>query len=100
MIALFEFGNKKLVYVGTQHNNKERLAPKSFDAINHCLDNFKVDCVVTECEHSKTLADWKACIGAPGMNELIYAPYVVNQKNIPYVFADSDEKEMFADVVQ
>lgn len=100
MVAVFQFEDKKLIYVGTRHNTKDRPAPESFDAMNYCFDNFAIDCVVTECEHSKTLDDWRSSIGKPGMNELIYAPYIGNLKNIPYVFADSDEKDWFTDIVK
>lgn len=100
MVAVFQFDDKMLIYVGTRHNTKDRPAPESFDAINYCFDNFIIDCVVTECEHSKTLADWESGIGKPGMNELIYAPYIASLQQIPYIFADSDEWDWFADVVK
>ena len=99
LVAVFEFGDKKLVYVGTRHNHKDHMMSGSFDAINYCFDNFKIDCVVTECESTRTLADFEACIGTPDMNELIYAPYIGNLKNIPYVFADSSRKDWLADVL-
>lgn len=100
MIAVFEFGGKKLVYVGTQHNRKDHPAPRSYDAINYCFDNFKIDCVVTECDHTKTLDYWIPRMNRPGANELIYAPYLGSKQNIPYIFADSSDKDWVADVLK
>ena len=52
MLAVFEFDDKKLLYLGTKHNLKGSRSPKTFYAINYCFDNFDIDFIVTECAHS------------------------------------------------
>ena len=99
MLAVFEFDDKKLLYLGTKHNLKGSRSLKTFYAINYCFDNFDIDFIVTECAHSNKLIDYKNTFGAPDMNELIYAPLIGSQRKIKYTFIDSDEKDWFKDVV-
>lgn len=92
LMAIFEFDNKRLIYIGTAHNGIQRLAPESFDAINYAFKKFDIDCVVTEFEHTyKNIEDRPGTrLGQPEMNELAYSVYVAQKKNIPYIFADTD----------
>lgn len=82
LMAIFEFDNKKLIYIGTEHNTS-----KSFDAIDYGFVNFDIDCVVTEIEHTCTNIEDKS---NNNMNELAYSAYIAQIKNIPYIFADTN----------
>lgn len=99
MLAIFEFDDKRLLYVGTAHNNSYTKSPKSFDAINYVFTNFIIDCVVTEFPHHyETIEeDITVDIGKDTMSELAYSAYVASRKNIPYVFADTNDVDWIQD---
>ena len=94
-MSLFEFNNKRLIYIGTNHNSVSHPAPKSFDAIYYAFTNFDIDCVVTEMGHTYKWPD--TLIGKPGLNELAYSVYLAENKKIPYVFADTDLADWIQD---
>lgn len=96
-MAIFEFDDKHLVYIGTKHNMPGHLSPESFYAINYAFDNFNIDCVVTEFEHTYKNIEDKGALGKPGTNELAYSAYVAKVKKIPYVFADTNIADWIQD---
>ena len=98
-VAVFEFDNKRLIYIGTKHNMPGHLSPESFDAINYAFDNFNIDCVVTEFEHTyKNINDRPGTfLGKPDMNELAYSAYIAKTKKIPYIFADTNIADWIQD---
>ena len=98
LMAIFEFDGKHLIYIGTLHNSITR-SPETFDAINYAFSKFDIDCVITEFEHH-----WKSIeerpftnLGKNDMNELAYAPYIARKKNIPFVFADTNDADWIKD---
>ena len=95
LMAVFEFDNKHLMYVGTNHNSVAHPAPASFDAINYAFAKFNIDCVVTEMEHTYNWPD--ALIGKPGLSELAYSVYIAENKKIPYFFADTNLADWIQD---
>lgn len=96
-MAIYEFDNKQLIYIGTAHNDKGT-GTKSLDAINYAFDKFNIDFVVTEVKrHFKNIEeDVSTNLGKYNVNELAYSVYVAQQKSVPYVFADTN----YADWVQ
>ena len=48
-LAVFEFGDKKLIYCGTKHS-----ADVSFQLIDKCFNDYDIDCVVTEVHRNAT----------------------------------------------
>ncbi|MFQ6739826.1 MAG: hypothetical protein ACLRFJ_04140 [Alphaproteobacteria bacterium] len=96
-MSVFEFDNKRLIYVGTKHNMPDLLSPESFYAINYAFDNFNIDCVVTEFEHTYKNIEDKGALGKPDTNELAYSAYVAKIKKIPYVFADTNIADWIQD---
>ena len=94
LLAIFEFDEKNLIYIGSPHNPLTK-CPEVFDAINYAFKKFNIDCVVTEIKHHyKAIEEDPATnLGKENANDLAYSVYIARKLNIPYIFADTNYQD-------
>ena len=92
-LAVFEFGDKKLIYCGTKHS-----ADVSFQLIDKCFNNYDIDCVVTEVHRNAEPV--KIQTHTRSRNELTYSARLGYKRDIPVILADSSKYDWFTDLLK